>query len=95
MSLLQLFRNILPYVKPYKWLVVLALTLTFIGALTSQVNAYVLQYTVNSIASLVEQNKPLKDGLNIVALISIILLSKELVNIFNCFYGTSKYNAYS
>jgi len=85
MSFLQLFRNILPYVKPYKWLVVLALALTFIGALTSQVNAYVLQYTVNSIASLVEQNKPLRDGLNIVALISIILLSKELVNIFISF----------
>jgi len=85
MSLIQLFRNILPYVKPYKWLVILALALTFIGALTSQVNAYVLQYTVNSIASLVEQHKPLKDGLNIVALISVILLSKELVNIFISF----------
>jgi len=85
MSLFQLLKNILPYVKPYKWLVVLALALTFIGALTSQVNAYVLQYTVNSIASLVEQHKPLKDGLNIVALISIILLSKELVNIFISF----------
>jgi len=85
MSLIQLFRNILPYVKPYKWLVVLALALTFIGALTSQVNAYVLQYTVNSIASLVEQHKPLKDGLNIVALITVILLSKELVNIFISF----------
>jgi len=85
MSFFQLFRSILPYVKPYKWLVILALALTFIGALTSQVNAYVLQYTVNSIASLVEQNKPLKEGLNIVAFISIILLSKELINIFISF----------
>ena len=78
MTLLQLFRNIAPYVRPYKWLIVLALVLTFIGALTAQVNAYVLQYTVNSIALLVEQHKPLRDGLHIVALISIILLSKEL-----------------
>ncbi|MDR1757730.1 MAG: ABC transporter, partial [Bacteroidales bacterium] len=63
MTLIQLFQKILPYVKPYKWLVVLALGLTFIGALTAQVNAYVLQYTVNSITELLEQHKALKDGL--------------------------------
>ena len=85
MTLLQLFKNILPYVRPYKWLVVLALALTFIGALTAQVNAYVLQYTVNSIASLVKQQKPLEDGMHIMTIISIILLSKELVNIFISF----------
>jgi len=85
MTLIQLFKNIAPYVRPYKWLVILALALTFIGALTAQVNAYVLQYTVNSITSLVEQHKPLKDGISIVAVISIILLSKELVNIFISF----------
>ncbi|MDR0231918.1 MAG: ABC transporter ATP-binding protein/permease [Dysgonamonadaceae bacterium] len=75
----------MPYVRPYKWLVTLALVLTFIGALTAQVNAYVLQYTVNSIASLVEQQKPLKDGMHILTIISIILLSKELINIFISF----------
>ncbi|MCL2728191.1 MAG: ABC transporter ATP-binding protein/permease, partial [Bacteroidales bacterium] len=42
-------------------------------------------YTVNSIASLVEQHKPLKDGLRIITIISIILLSKELINIFISF----------
>jgi len=85
MTLFRLFGNITPYVRPYKWLVILALALTFIGALTSQVNAYVLQYTVNSIASLVEQQKPLKDGISIVAIITVILLSKELINIFISF----------
>ena len=85
MSLFQLFKNITPYVSPYKWLVALALALTFIGALTAQVNAYVLQYTVNSITSLVEQNKHLKDGIHIVTIISIVLLSKELINIFISF----------
>ncbi|WP_291529686.1 ABC transporter ATP-binding protein [Bacteroides sp. UBA939] len=85
MNLSQLFRNILPYVKPYKWLVILALVLTFIGALTAQVNAYVLQYTVNSITSLLEQHKPLQEGMHIVAIISIILMAKEIVNIFISF----------
>ena len=63
----------------------LALVLTFIGALTAQVNAYVLQFTVNSITSLVEQQKPLQEGLHIITIISIILLSKELINIFISF----------
>ena len=85
MTLFQLFKNIAPYVRPYKGLIALALTLTFIGALTAQVNAYVLQYTVNSIALLVEQHKPLRDGIHIVTIISIILLSKELINIFISF----------
>jgi ABC-type multidrug transport system fused ATPase/permease subunit len=85
MNLFQLFKNIAPYVKPYKWLIVLALVLTSIGALTSQVNAYVLQYTVDSIATLVAEHKALRDGLHIVSIISIILLSKELVNIFISF----------
>ncbi|MDR0464370.1 MAG: ABC transporter ATP-binding protein/permease [Treponema sp.] len=85
MTLLQLFKNISIYVRPYRWLIILALILTFIGALTAQVNAYVLQYTVNSIASLVEQHKPLSEGLNIVAIITIILLSKEIINILISF----------
>jgi ABC-type multidrug transport system fused ATPase/permease subunit len=85
MSLFQLFRNIAPYVRPYKGLVALALVLTSIGALTAQVNAYVLEYTVNSIASLVAEHKPLQDGLHIVAIISTILLTKELLNIFISF----------
>jgi len=85
LTLFQLFKNVAPYVRPYRWLVILALSLTFIGAMTAQVNAYVLQYTVNGISDLLEQRKPLRDGLNIVALISIILLSKELINIFISF----------
>ena len=85
MTLFRLFKNIKPYVSPYKWLIILALSLTFIGALTAQVNAYVLQYTVNSITLFVEQHRPLKEGLHIVTIISIILLSKEFVNIFISF----------
>ncbi|MDR2900302.1 MAG: hypothetical protein LBV20_02115, partial [Treponema sp.] len=85
MNLFQLFKNIAPYVRPYKWLIILALALTFIGALTSQVNAYVLQYTVNSITAFVEDHKALSEGLHIVAIISVILLSKEIMNIFISF----------
>lgn len=82
MTLLQLFQHIRPYVRPYKWLVVLALILTFIGSLTAQVNAWVLRYTVDEINNLVVAHKGVKEGLTILATISIILISKEIINSF-------------
>ncbi|MCL1799608.1 MAG: ABC transporter ATP-binding protein/permease [Eggerthellaceae bacterium] len=85
MTLVQLFKSILPYVRPYKWLVAGALTLTFIGSLAAQVNAYVLQYTVNSIAALLEQQRPLADGLSIIAVITAVLLGKEVLSILVTF----------
>ena len=80
MTITQLFKNLIPYVRPYRWLVVLALTLTLIGSITAQVNAWVLRYTVDEINALVEANKGLSDGLSIITLISIILVGKEIIN---------------
>ncbi|NDV80166.1 ABC transporter ATP-binding protein [Dysgonomonas sp. 511] len=91
MSLYQLFKNIKPYVYPYRWLVVLTLILTLIGSLTAQVNAWVLRYTVDEINGLVEAHKGLAEGLSILITISIILIGKEIVNSFiqfgQKFYG--------
>ena len=42
MTLKQLFLKIWPFVKPYRWLVVLTLLLTLVGSLMAQVNAVVL-----------------------------------------------------
>ena len=85
MSLFQLYKNISPYIRPYRGLVVFALLLTFIGSFASQVNAWVLRYTVDSISDLVTQNKALKDGFPILILISSILLGKEIINVFISF----------
>ncbi|NDW19054.1 ABC transporter ATP-binding protein [Dysgonomonas sp. 216] len=82
MSLYQLFKNIKPYVYPYRWLVVLALLLTFIGSLTAQVNAWVLRYTVDEISVLLEAHKGLAEGLNVLIIITVILVSKEILNSF-------------
>jgi hypothetical protein len=57
MTILQLFKNLNPYVKPYRKLVIATLTLTLIGSFTAQVNALILQYTVDSINGLVEAGK--------------------------------------
>lgn len=91
MNLIQLFNNLKPYVYPYRWLVALALVLTLIGSLTAQVNAWVLRYTVDEINALVEAHKGLSEGVDILLTITVILISKELINSFiqfgQKFYG--------
>ncbi|HBX45258.1 ABC transporter ATP-binding protein [Limibacterium fermenti] len=82
MTLWQLFKQLRPYVKPYHWLVFFTLVLTAIGSFTAQVNAFVLRYTVDQIAILLEQHKGLKEGLSILVTISLILIMKEIVNAF-------------
>ncbi|WP_417363503.1 ABC transporter ATP-binding protein [Galbibacter sp.] len=85
MTLPQLFKNIWPFVKPYGWLVFAALFLTLIGSFTAQVNALTLKYTVDEVNALIQEGAGLKEGLNILIFISIILLSKEIVNVFITF----------
>jgi ABC-type multidrug transport system, ATPase and permease components len=80
MTIIQLSKNLTPYVRPYRWLLALALILTLIGSLTAQVNAWVLRYTVDEINALVEAGKKLQDGVSILIMISIILISKEILN---------------
>jgi len=91
MSLFQLFKNIYPYVRPYRWLVIFTLLLTLIGSLTAQVNAWVLRYTVDQITLLLNAHKGLREGLTILVTISVILVTKEILNSFiqfgQKFYG--------
>ncbi len=82
MTLWELYRNIRPFVRPYRWLVVFALVLTFVGSLAAQVNAWVLRYTVDSINGLVENHQGMKEGAAILAVISAILVGKEVANAF-------------
>ncbi|MBO4806867.1 MAG: ABC transporter ATP-binding protein [Paludibacteraceae bacterium] len=81
MTLLSLFKNIYPYVKPYRWLVIATLALTFIGSLAAQVNAIVLDKTVDSINALIQdKNFAWIEASKILTTISIILLGKELLS---------------
>lgn len=82
MNLWQLFHKVKPFVLPYKWLVAVTLLLTLIGALTAQVNALTLQYAVDQINAVVESGQGLGAGWHILVTISVILLSKEIINIF-------------
>lgn len=85
MTLYKLFKNLIPYVKPYRWLIVLALLLTLIGSFTAQVNALVLRYTVDKVNTLVEEGRNLTEGFQVLLVITLILLSKEIINVFLTF----------
>ncbi|WP_162033979.1 ABC transporter ATP-binding protein [Chryseobacterium potabilaquae] len=67
------------------------LCLTFFGALAAQVNPLVLKYTVDEVTKLMDLPHPMSEGIHVLAIISIILLGKELLNIFinfgQKFYG--------
>lgn len=87
MTLGKLFKCIRPFVKPYKWLVVGTLIMTLIGSLIAQVNAVVLDKTVDAINGLVNGNTAMhfsdagrwKEALSILTIITLILLGKELL----------------
>lgn len=85
MTIFQLFKNLWPFVKPYRFLVFAALFLTLIGSFTAQVNALTLQYTVDEINQLVENGEGLEAGMYILITISIILLAKEIINVLITF----------
>ena len=77
MNLLELFKNIKPFVMPYKWLVLATLILTLIGSFMAQVNAIILDWTVDSINNLIKTPKfAWNDAVHILTFISVILLGK-------------------
>ncbi|MBO7615716.1 MAG: ABC transporter ATP-binding protein [Bacteroidales bacterium] len=80
MNLFQLFKNIRPFVKPYKWLVFITLVLTLIGSLMAQVNAIVLDKTVDAINALIGTDFSWSQAARIMTIISIVLLGKEIVS---------------
>ncbi|KRD09885.1 ABC transporter [Flavobacterium sp. Root901] len=80
MQLSVLYKKILPFVKPYRKMVIATLLLTFLGSFAAQVNALILKYTVDTINNLMVAHEPLSKGFHLLGIISLVLLSKELVN---------------
>ena len=81
MNLFQLFKNVMPFVKPYKWLVFVTLILTLLGSLMAQVNAIVLDWTVDEVNALVTAGEKWgQRAAHIVILISSVLLGKEILS---------------
>ena len=80
MNLFQLFKNIRPFVRPYRWLVVITLILTLVGSLMAQVNAIVLDRTVDALNALIGTNFTWSQAARIMTIISIVLLGKEILS---------------
>lgn len=76
-----LLRRLLPFVTPYRWLLVATLTLTFLGSLMAQVNAVVLDRAVDRINALLHLDGGFQWSVaaRILITISIILLGKEVL----------------
>ncbi len=75
-----LLKKLVPYVLPYRWLLISALILTALGASMAQVNAIVLDRTVDSINDLLHQ--PVFEwgkAARLLIIVSSILLGKELL----------------
>ena len=85
MSIFGLFDKIKPFVKPYKWLVVVTLVFTLISSVIAQVNAVVLDWTVDSVNGLLVGGFTWAAGavqaVRILTIISAVLLGKELLSV--------------
>ncbi len=76
-----LLKKLLPFVLPYRWLLILTLILTFVGSLMAQVNAVVLDRAVDAINALlhVEGGFDWGDAARLLLIVSAVLLGKEVL----------------
>lgn len=80
MKLVTLVRKTLPYIKPYSWKIAATMVLTVIGAFIAQINAIVLDGTVDAIS-----NHVIGESISwhriavILGIISAVLLVKEVL----------------
>lgn len=81
MNVWQIILKLVPFVKPYKSLVIISLFLTLIGAVAAQVNPIVLRYTVDKIQELLVEGRHAQESYSLLLFITAILFGKELVNI--------------
>ena len=86
MSIWELLKKIWKYVIPYKWLVLITLVMTLISSLFAQVNAVVLDKTVDSVNALVgAPDFAWSKAARLLMIISIVLLGKEVLSILLSF----------
>lgn len=76
-----LLKKLVPYVLPYRWLLITALILTALGASMAQVNAIVLDRAVDSINVLLHQPSfAWNKAARLLLIVSVILLGKEVLS---------------
>lgn len=81
MSIWQIIARLVPFVRPYRGLVIASLLLTLLGAFAAQVNPLVLLYTVDTVERLLKEGVAASESTSLLLFISAILFAKELINI--------------
>ena len=77
----EILKKLAVFAKPYRLLIVLTLALTVLGSFTAQVNAFVLRYAVDGLTEIVGLSDPWQQGAKLLAVISAVLLTKEVVSV--------------
>ncbi|WP_169391672.1 MULTISPECIES: ABC transporter ATP-binding protein [Psychrobacter] len=77
----EILKKLAVFAKPYRLLIVLTLALTVLGSFTAQVNAFVLRYAVDGLTGIVGLSDPWQQGAKLLAVISAVLLTKEVVSV--------------
>lgn len=85
MNIWQIFQRLRPFVQPYHRQIAFALFLTLLGAITAQVNPWVLRYTVDTVQSMLDKHWGILQGKELLLQITAILFLKEIVNTFIVF----------
>jgi ABC-type multidrug transport system fused ATPase/permease subunit len=80
MSIWQIIRRLVPFIKPHGRWVAFSLALTLLAACAAQVNPVVLRYTVDTIERLLREGRTASQGASLLLLISAVLLGKEIIN---------------
>lgn len=81
----DILKKLAVFAKPYKALIIATLILTLFGSFTAQVNAFVLRYTVDRLTEIATLTEPWQAGVQMLTIISVVLLLKEVVSIFLSF----------
>lgn len=80
MKLSTLIRKTIPYIRPYSWKIIATMAFTVLGAFIAQINALVLDGTVDAISGIVqEESLPWHRIVTILGIISAVLLLKEVL----------------
>lgn len=81
----SILKRLAGFARPYRGLFILTLILTVLGSFTAQVNAFVLQYTIDNLTGIVGLPDPWVEGIKLLTLITTILLIKEVLNVITKF----------
>lgn len=81
MQLIKLFKNIRPFVYPYRWIITITLILAAISSFVGQINALVVKHTVDSVSTLIDNQSGVQEGIPILTFVVVAFLLKEILNV--------------